>query len=82
MFLAAHYREGRDVRIDAVPDEFSNRLQGIALRACDNANRIPVIANAQLAAVLTLSFHAGAWEQWAKMPGLAASVPTSSSQIT
>jgi hypothetical protein len=57
VFLAARDRDGLGVRIDAVLDEFRNRLQGIALRERDDADRIPIIADAQLAAVLILGFH-------------------------
>ena len=47
------------MRIDAVLDEFSDRLERIALRECDDPYGVPIIATAQLAAVLTLGFHSG-----------------------
>jgi hypothetical protein len=45
------------MRIDAVLDEFSNRFERIALRERDDSYGVPVIANTQLAAILTLGFH-------------------------
>jgi hypothetical protein len=57
--FAPSYRDRLRVRIDAVFDEFRNRLQGIALRERDDPDRIPVIADAQLPAVFAFRFHSG-----------------------
>jgi hypothetical protein len=43
------------VRIDRVLHEFGDRLQRITLRERDNSDRIPIIADAQLAAVCPYS---------------------------
>ena len=50
------------MRIDRVLDEFRNRFQGIALRERDDADGIPIIANAKLSTVLRFGFHMGAVE--------------------
>jgi hypothetical protein len=57
VLLAVRDRDGLGVRINAVLDEFRNRLQGIALRQRDVPDRIPVIPNTQLAAVFAFHFH-------------------------
>ncbi len=57
MILAARDRDGRRVRIDAVLDEFGDRFQGITLRERDDADRVPIIPDAQLAAVFALRFR-------------------------
>src|ERR1700689_3757815 len=57
VFPAASDGDGLCVRIDAVLDEFGNRLERVALRQSDNSNRIPVIPDSQFAAVLVTGFH-------------------------
>jgi hypothetical protein len=47
------------VRVDAIFDEFGDRLERVALRERNDADGIPVIADAQFAAVFALGFHAG-----------------------
>ena len=60
MLLAARDGDDLGVRIDRVLDEFGDRLQGVALRECDDPDGVPVIPDAQLPAVfLSLCFHAG-----------------------
>ena len=57
LLLAAGDCDRLSVRIDAVLHEFRDRLQGIALRQCDDPDRIPVIAYAQLPAIFAFRFH-------------------------
>jgi hypothetical protein len=57
VFLAARDGDGLRMRIDAVLDELRNRLQWIALRERNDPDRVPVIADAQLAAVSAFRFH-------------------------
>jgi hypothetical protein len=54
-------RDGRSPRVDAVLDELGDRLQGIALRERDDADRVPIVADFELAAVggLALSRNFG-----------------------
>src|SRR6266403_1500335 len=59
MLLAPSNRNGPRMRVDAVLDKFSDRFERIALRERNDPNRIPVVTNAQLAAVLALYFHFG-----------------------
>ena len=58
VLAAARDRDGLCVRVDAVLDELGNRLERIALRQRDDANRIPVIPDLELAAV------AYSWISW------------------
>src|SRR6185437_11446509 len=51
MFTTARNRDRLCVCVDRVLDELGNRLQGIALRQSDDADRVPVVADTQFAAL-------------------------------
>src|SRR5216683_5435678 len=57
VLLAPCDRDRLCVRINAVLDEFGDGFQRITLRERDDPDCVPVIPDAQLAAVLTLGFH-------------------------
>ncbi len=58
--LAASERDVASLGIDAVLHEFSDGLERVTLRQRDNADRVPVVANAQLAFMgWSLCAHSG-----------------------
>src|SRR5229473_2470422 len=58
VFATARDRDGSGLGIDAVLDKFGDRFQRVALRERDDANRVPVIANPQLPAIVLAGLHA------------------------
>lgn len=59
MLASACDRDAFRTRIDAVLHELGDRLERIALRERDDADRVPIIANAQLPTVFAFHFNAG-----------------------
>jgi hypothetical protein len=59
VLAAAGDGDGLRAGIDAVLDELGDRLERIALRQRDDPNRVPVIADPQLAAIVFLDFMSG-----------------------
>src|SRR2546429_8821766 len=51
VLAAARDRNGLRVRVDAVLDELGDRLQRVPLRERDDTDRVPVIADPELAAI-------------------------------
>jgi hypothetical protein len=58
VFATPRDRDCSGLGIDAVLDKFGDRFQRVALRERDNANRVPVIANPQLSAIVLAGLHA------------------------
>src|SRR2546430_3984327 len=59
VLAAARDRNDLRVRVDAVLDELGDRLQRVPLRECDDTDRVPVIADPELAAIGGLALPGG-----------------------
>src|SRR2546430_16608708 len=59
VLAAARDRNGLRVRVDAVLDELGDRLQRVPLRERDDTDRVPVIADPELAAIGGLALPGG-----------------------
>src|SRR5665213_4425942 len=62
VFTAPRNRNGLRMRVDAVLDELRNRFERVTLGQRDDPDRVPVIPDLEFAAVVTLGFHAGLWQ--------------------
>ena len=67
VFLAADQSDIPGPRIDAVLDKLGYRLERIALRQGNNANRVPVVADAQSSCICSfqplINGESAAWNQ-------------------
>src|SRR5258708_6976801 len=82
VLLAAGDRDGLRMRIDTVLDELRDRFQGIALRERDDADRVPIIPDAQFAAIFAFRSHdEQLWVNWKACPDRAPSTACSATRV-